>query len=115
LSSTAGFAVDSSGSDLLSANYILHSNNPDDEKRIQTESRMIRLNTYQSPGITDIHMHSLSIEEDYSTENWMLNPDLFINNMNSDPLGDKVQAEEEIRFESWMINTSSWIEVNLCR
>ena len=114
LNSSAGFAVDSNGSDLLSANYILKKNIPDNDERIQPESRMNQFDTYQKPGITDVHIHALSIEEEFSTENWMLNPDLFINNMNSDPIGDEVQAEEEIRFENWMINTSSWIEVNFC-
>jgi hypothetical protein len=114
LSSTAGFAADSSGSDLLSANYILNKNQQYDENGLQYESRMIQYDTYQNPGIKDIHMHSLSIEEDYSTESWMLNPDLLISNMNPDPFGDEEQTEEEIRFENWMINTSSWVEDNSC-
>jgi hypothetical protein len=115
LSSAAGFAVDSSGSDLLYANNILNKNQPADEKGVQSEYLMIQFDAYKNPGITEIHFHSLSIEEDYSTENWMLNPELFINNMNSDPPGDKVQAEEEIRFENWMISTSTWVEDYLCR
>lgn len=111
ISSAAGFAVDSSGNNLLSANYILNKTQPDIEEGLQLESWMTQFNAYQNSNSTDTYHSSLSIEEEYSNENWMSDPDSFISYDNPDSHSNEVQAEEEIRFENWMINTSSWVEV----